>query len=108
MAPRAGALQTGYDPSMPLAAIIGHAPIVALLRQAVGCLPARDRVALGQGEEVPVRFYFYSSTYFVESSVVIPANAVAAIGNGSNKAGAQKLQRMIDRVGKPKRVTLPA
>jgi hypothetical protein len=43
----------------------------------------------GEGEEVPVRFYFYSSTYFAESSVNIPANVwthVAGTWDGTTLA----------------------
>lgn len=62
----------------------------------------------GRSDSVPAVIDGKAPAALSTGEFVVPAHAVSAIGRGDSKAGAKKLQMMVNRVHKPKPPRLPA
>lgn len=100
------------SPDSPIKQMGVKGPNDPLLRAAFADQAGLGRLINGPGDgrsdSVPAVINGRQPAALSDGEFVIPASAVSAIGRGSSKSGAQKLQRMIDKVHKPKRVALPA
>jgi hypothetical protein len=56
----------------------------------------------GQSDQVPARIDNGQEARLSDGEFVIPSDAVSGLGDGSSKAGAKRLQGMVDKVRKQK------
>ncbi len=86
--PNAPTLAAGLDPAME-ATRANVAPAQA---------PLSGLGAIGQAEQKPIGMARGGQVPIKEGAYVIPADVVSALGNGSSKAGADFLQRLLQEV----------